>query len=77
MLSPLFYFISALTNSEVVLIAVLCGIVILTFGASLLGIAFAIVGRRDSVWAVTGGITSALSLLIAFFGGVFLVLELS
>lgn len=77
LLSPFFYLMASVTQSELVLFIVLFGLVFLMLATSILGIVFAIIGRRESVWAVTGGVTSGLSLLMALLGVAFLILELA
>lgn len=77
LLTPLFYLTAAATDSVVLLMIVLFGLVFLSATASALGICFSILGRRDRAWAVTGLITSAISLLIATTGGILLVLDLA
>jgi hypothetical protein len=75
-LSPIIYFLSALTESEIILIGVLLLTVLIVFVSGTLGIVLAGVSRLRGIWAIVGLATGILCLLASFAGGVFLLLEL-
>ncbi len=65
LLSPLDYLIAVLLDSEIVLIVMGLGTILLTLIGATVSIVLAIWSRMGSTWAVVGLVTSVLSLLLA------------
>jgi hypothetical protein len=76
LLTPVFYLISALSQSEIVLFVGLFGIAILGFAGGMSGLVLSIRGRHQGAWPILGIVAGATALTLSLLGGVFVLLEL-
>jgi hypothetical protein len=76
LLTPVFYVIAALSESEILVFVALFGIAILGVAGGISGLVLSIRGRHQGAWPILGIVAGAIALTLSLLGAFFVLLEL-